>query len=588
MGYTPFENIKTLIAMLKAYNIIHIVLSPGNRNIPFVYLVEEDDFFKCYSIVDERSAAFFAVGLIEKLNEPVAICCTSGTAVCNYTSGVAEAFYSKLPLVVLTADRNPYYLNQNEDQMVPQIDLLSSIVKYSVQLPKINTGKDLWYCKNKIHSAMLELDHGEPGPIHIDFPVEEGIGDCSDGYREEIPNINRIYRYEVGMKQRIWQEKKNELEKAKIMCVFGQSNIVNEDLINAVNRFTKCYNAVVVADCLSNAKCRNQINMFTLFEVISEKEKDEMMPDIIITFNGNIVSGIKGFIAKRKNVVKHYDINRSGMVKDAYRCIDSIFECESVEFFDYFSSLETKSDDSYYSMIKARNDLINIPKLEYSSLYAVKRLQDEIPEDSVYHIANSSSIRMANLFNLKEGVKVFCNRGTNGIDGSCSSFIGNALLSQDKLCFLLIGDLSFFYDMNSLWNRYSNNNIRIMLQNNEGAELFYYGYGAKLSNINCHIAAEHFSTAKGWAESQGYKYLCARNTKEFEEALLYFMFPSDKPIFFEVFTKKDIDAKVLKDFYLANQSFDMNKVIKNKVKNLAHKSSFIETTLRKAKNKLNK
>lgn len=588
MGYTPFENVKTLIGMLKAYNIRHIVLSPGNRNIPFVYLVEEDPFFSCYSIVDERSAAFFAIGLIERLNEPAAICCTSGTAVCNYTSGVAEAFYQGLPLVVLTADRNPYYLNQNEDQMVPQIDMLKPIVKYSVQLPKIHCSKDLWYSKNKIHSALLELDHGKPGPVHIDFPIEEGIGDCSDGYREEIPVIGRLYRFELGIKQKDWENKRTELENARIMIVFGQSNVIDPRLMSAVDQFTKKYNAVVAADLLSNAVCRNQINMFSLCEVISDKEKDEMMPDILITINGNIVAGIKGFIAKRKKTVKHYDIDRGGEIKDAYRCIDSVWECSPTEFFEYFADSESVSDDSYYDLLKKRSDLMTIPDLEYSSLYAVKRLIEEIPEKSLFHIANSTSVRLANLFSVRKDVHVYCNRGTNGIDGSCSSFIGNASVSEDTLSFLLIGDLSFFYDMNALWNRYSGKNIRIVLQNNEGAELFHYGYGEKLSHINRHIAAEHFSTARGWAENQGYIYLCARNKDEFEEAIKVFMSDSDKPVFFEVFTKKDEDARVLHEFYAVNQSFDAQKILKEKVKKIAHGSSLIESTLRKAKNKIDK
>ena len=588
MSYTPFENVKTLIAMLKAYNIRHIVLSPGTRNIPLVYMVEEDEFFHCYSIVDERSAAFFAIGLIQKLDEPVAICCTSGTSVCNYCSGVTEAFYQRLPLVVLTSDRNPYYLNQNEEQMIPQVDILKAVVKCSVQLPKINTSKDLWYCKNRIHAALLELDHGEPGPVQINFPVEEGIGDCSDGYREALPVIDRIYRYETGIKQKQWEDKRKELEQSKIMIVFGQSNITDKRLTDAINNFTRHYNAVVAADLLSNADCRNQLNIFTLCEVVSEKEQDEMLPDILITINGSTVSGIREFISKRKKPVKYYEIDRSGMVKDSFRCINCIFECLPVEFFEYFSESKNKSDDSYYSMLKARNDMISIPDMEYSSFYSVKRLMEEIPEDSIFHIANSMSVRLANMFTLKAGVRVYCNRGANGIDGSCSSFIGNSLLSQDKLCFLLIGDLSFFYDMNSLWNRYSNSNIRIMLQNNEGAEMFHYTFGQKLSHINKHIAAEHFATAKGWAQDRGYKYLSARNKEEFEEAIKIFMSPSDKPIFFEVFTKKDLDADIQRKYYADNRSFDAKKMLKEKVKKIAHGNSLIESTLRKAKNKLEK
>ena len=571
MSNTPFENVRILVAMLKAYNIKHIVLSPGTRNIPFVYMVEEDNFFNCYSVVDERSAAFFAIGLIQKLNEPVAICCTSGTSVCNYSSGVTEAFYQKLPLVVLTADRNYYYLNQNEDQMIPQMGILQSVVKCSVQLPKINDSKDMWYCKNRIHSALLELDHGEPGPVHIDFPIEEGLGRNFMNYKAAIkdsfPVVQRVNRYETGMKQKLWEDKRSELENSKIMIVFGQSNIADKRLMDAVNSFTEHYNAVVAADSLSNAKCRNQLNLSTFCQVISDKEREEMMPDVLITINGNIVAGIKALITKRKKCVKYYQIDKSGMIKDAYKCIDSIFECTPTEFFEYFSESKNISDNSYYSLLKARNDMIKIPDVEYSSFYTVKRFVEEMPDDSIFHIANSMSVRLVNIFTLKDGIRVFGNRGTNGIDGSCSAFIGNSLLSQDKLCFLLIGDLSFFYDMNSLWNRYSNSNIRIFLQNNEGAEMFHYRYGQGLENINRHIAAEHFSTARGWVEDQGYRYLSARTREEFEEALRIFISPSDKPIFFEVFTKKDEDAAVQRRFYSENMSRDAS--LKEKVKKLA-------------------
>lgn len=587
MSYTPFENVKTLIAMLKAYNIRHIVLSPGTRNIPLVYMVEKDEFFHCYSIVDERSAAFFAIGLIQKLNEPVAISCTSGTSVCNYCSGVTEAFYQRLPLVVLTSDKSSYYLNQNEEQMIPQVDILKSVVKCSVQLPRVNTSKDLWYCKNRIHAALLELDHGEPGPVQINFALDE-VGNCSDGYRETLPVIERMYRYETGIKQKQWEDKRKELEQSKIMIVFGQSNITDKRLTDAINNFTRCYNAVVAADLLSNANCRNQLNLFTLCEIASEKEIDEMMPDIVITINGNFVSGVKGFIGKRKKPVKYYEIDRSGMIKDSFKCIDCIFECFPVEFFEYFSESNNKSDDSYYTLLKERVDMIRIPDMEYSSFYSVKRLMEEIPEDSIFHISNSMSVRLANMFPLKKGIRVYCNRGANGIDGSCSAFIGNSLLSQDKLCFLLIGDLSFFYDMNSLWNRYSNSNIRIMLQNNEGAEMFHYTFGQKLSNVNKHIAAEHFATAKGWAQDRGYKYLSARNKEEFEEAIKIFISPSDRPVFFEVFTKKDFDADIQRKYYAENMSFDAKRMLKEKVKKIAQGSSFIESTLRKAKNKLEK
>src|SRR5690554_3871005 len=170
--YSSLKNVQIIISLLKQYNINHIVISAGTRHTPLVHSVENDSFFKCYSIVDERSASFFALGLIEELQKPVAICCTSGSAVANYVSAANEAFYQQLPLLILTADRNPYYLFQQEEQMIPQINLFKDICKKTVTLPIVRDDKDFWYCSRLVNEALLELEHKEKGPVHINFPVE--------------------------------------------------------------------------------------------------------------------------------------------------------------------------------------------------------------------------------------------------------------------------------------------------------------------------------------------------------------------------------------------------------------------------------
>ena len=195
-----------------------------------------------------------------------------------------------------------------------------------------------------------------------------------------------------------------------------------------------------------------------------------------------------------------------------------------------------------------------IPDFQYSNLYTVKTLMKHIPKNSILHLGNSTTIRIAQLFELDESVEVYCNRGVNGIDGCVSTFVGQACVT-DKLCFLIVGDLTFFYDMNALWNRYLGSNVRIMLNNNGGAALFHFNQGLdRYPTLNLNVAAEHNGTAKGWAESRGFSYLAARTKAEFDMAIDEFVSPeSKKPIFLEVFTSKEEDARLQHEFYAMNQ-----------------------------------
>ena len=588
MNYSLKENVRVLVALLKAYGIKYIVLSPGNRNIALAHMLEKDDFFTCYSIVDERSAGFFALGLIERLNCPAAICCTSGTAICNYTSAVSEAYYQKLPLLILTADRPAYFLNQNEDQMIPQLDILRCVTKLSVLLPCINDKQDYWYCSNRIHTALLELDHHGQGPVHINIQVDDKATNVSDALYEHPDILNRMYRYEIGKsKQSQWQKKIAELSSSNIMFLYGQKNYISDVETACLNAFSQKFNCVIVKDHLSNLHCNNSINIYSAINILSDAELDKLFPDIIISMNGNSVlfQPLKAAIAKRSNRVRQWLVTEEGAVCDSLRCLSDIFECTSLDFLEYFLSYDGVANQRYY---EEWNDAINKIYLSdppYSSLYSVKRLMENIPKNSIFHIANSSSIRYANLFPLPDSVKVFCNRGTNGIDGSFSSFMGNAAVSNE-LCFLLIGDLSFFYDMNACWNRYCNKNIRILLNNNKGAELFYYSYGTKIANINKYIAAEHDATAKGWIETRGFRYICSHNAQEFEIMLPEFMNEnSEQPIMFEVFSSKADDAKIVHDYYESNRTVDLKHETKKIVKKILEKNKSIDVAFNKARKK---
>lgn len=568
--YSNLENVKILVSLLKAYNIRHIVLSPGNRNVPLVCAVENDPFFKCYLIVDERSAGFVAVGLIEELKQPVAICCTSGTAMCNYTSSVAEAYYQHLPLVVLTANRNPYYLNQAEDQTIPQAELLKSITKYATQLPVVKDDKDYWYCWNQVNTALLEINHHGKGPVHIDFAVEKGLEKYDEIEKGDMPKLSPIKRHCLEDSMKSWSEKVNELKSAKkILVLYGQNAPVGEAQKKRIEEFAGKYNCVIATEHISNMHCRGSVDTCLVSSTLTREQYSTVMPDLVISFEGNFVSNMKNILKANSGQYKHWLVSESGNVEDPFRCLSDIFECSADYFFRFFAKNagDIVSDRNYFNIW---NDLVSrrsTENIQFSDLYAVRSLMNGIPENSILHIANSSSIRIANIFPLKDSVTVYCNRGTNGIDGSMSSFIGHSMVT-DRTCFLLIGDLSFFYDMNGLWNNYVGKNVRILLNNNSGAELFHYAYGDSIG----YISSEHSSTAKGWVTSRGFRYLSASNRKEFDENMKIFLSEdSDAPIFFEVYTSKQENAKALHDFYDANKDISMKVLAKRAIKNIIKK-----------------
>ena len=569
--YSNLKSIQILVAMLKKKNIRNIVISPGNSHNAIVRSIEEDGFFKTYNIVDERSAAFFATGLIQELNEPVAICCTSGTAATNYMTGVTEAFRRKLPLIVITGDKNPYYLAQLEDQMIDQVNLFKTNTRYTNSLPIVKNEKDEWYCQRVINEAFLEMDHHGIGPVHINVPIEEGMLAINNDFTTtELPKVNLIERIDYKTSEDDIRNKFEELKNKKVLILYGQDNNVTEEKINKLEKIFDNYNCVISVDKLSNIHCKGSIETTraALAAKIS-KTFNELIPDIVITIGGNVAWDGKFSLKGFKNQFESWLVTEEGKVQDYYKNLTTIFEMTMEEFLDNMAKYNVDKSNSYYELWSNKTKEFNIPEFEYSNLYTVQRLMNNLPKNSELNLANSTTIRIAQYFDLDDSIKVYCNRGVNGIDGCMSTFIGQAATS-DKLNFLIIGDLTFFYDMNALWNRYVGKNVRIMLNNNSGAALFHFNQGLKnYPTLNENVAADHDAISKGWVESRGFKYLYARNKEEFDKNLQEFLNPdSDKPIILEVFTKKEDDARLQHEFFDFNlsESEKLKRGIKNVIK----------------------
>ena len=584
--YSNLKNVQYLITGLKAYGISKIVVSPGNSHNAIVRSMEEDDFFKTYNIVDERSAAFFACGLCQELQETIAICCTAGTAASNYLTGITEASRRGLPIVVITGDKNPYYLAQYEDQMIENMSVFSEIVKCACKLPIIETGKDAWYCQRVLNETLLEINHNGTGPVHIDVPIEEGMLAIGNYFTaEQLLPFKKIDRYILRKKKE--KEKAAEgfkgLRSKKIFVMCGQDDHIPVEEVRLIEDISKKFNVVFGTDKLSNLHCNGTVEVTRVARAMSQK-KNEIKPDIIISIAGNPCMDYKFSFKNEDASMEHWIVNEDGRIADPFKKLTKVFEGTTVEFLEAMSiAVEGETENTYLKFWQEKHNSIVIPEFKYSNMYTVQRVMNLMPQNSNYNIANSTTIRIAQYFDLDDSVQVFCNRGVNGIDGCVSTFIGQAAANENKLNFLIVGDLTFFYDMNSIWNRYVGKNVRIMLNNNEGAALFHFNQGGHYPTLNENVAAEHFATAKGWVESRGFKYISARNKEEFDSRLNEFMTAeSDRPIFFEVFTHKEEDAKIQHEFYDQITEIPPSNAVKQGAKRFL-KSVLGEETIRKIK-----
>lgn len=564
--YTNHKSALYVVAMLKQQGINRIVISPGTSHNAMVRSIDEDPFFETYSITDERSAAFFAIGIAQEIQKPVAIMSTSGTATCNYVSAVTEAFHRNIPLVVITADKHPYLLNQLEDQMINQPPMFHGITKYAVSLPEsINNARDDWYCRRLLNEVFLEMNHHGTGPIHINVPISYGMFALGETFTTpKLPTIPLIKRLDNYTDAETWARAFDEIKDKRIMILCGQDTSFDTETVQLLDHVSKRYNCVLATDSLSNLHVERAVEM--------EKARpfnEEILPDILISLNGSIVSYIKYALKNASSHVDHWLVHEKGTLADPYTKLKYVIESDAVGFLRRMAQYgRSDACSEYYHTCVTHVTNYTVPELPYSNCYACQKLLPSLPQNSILHLGNSTTVRITQFFQLHPSIRVYCNRGVHGIDGCMSAFIGQASISE-KTAFLMLGDLTFFYDMNALWNKYIRNNVRILLFNNGGASLFYYNTrGLKnFPSLDKNAGAAHVSSAKAWAECRGFKYITANNKEDFDCIYQEFIKEdSDKPILFEVFTDRAVDGEAWHSILSANTPRQRTTEIKAKIK----------------------
>ena len=552
-------NVQLIVQQCFEQGMKHVVCSPGSRNAPLVIAFDEHPEIQCTVIHDERSAAFFALGMAQQLDQPIGIVCTSGSAALNYYPAIAEAFYQCVPLVVLTADRPTEWINQGDGQTIVQSNVFGKHVRYSANFSEhAQTTTEQWYIQREISTAFAEGATHWKGPIHFNIAFNEPLYKTEAFKKHPSKKITLVHsRFQFSNPQQ--QATINALGLPKKMVICGQ---LNEDpaLLEQLKIFATDSSVVVLVENTSNLVDPKFVHCIDrTLNSIDELLEADYAPDLLITIGGAVVSKkIKAFIRKHKPK-EHWKIGFEFPYMDTYQALTHSFQAEPFHFFNALNDLNyTKNISNYGSKWKQLDYLIQdkmpafFEKCAFADISTFETVLDYLPENCQLHLANSSVVRYAQLFDPIKSITYWSNRGTSGIDGSSSTAVGAAHANPKKLHVLITGDVSFFYDSNAFWNQYLMQNLRIILINNAGGGIFKIIAGPDTSKqSNEYFVAQHHHTAEGICQAFNIHYSSVDSLEVLADKMLdFYTYSTDnRPKLLEIFTPSELNPEALQDFF---------------------------------------
>ncbi len=537
------------------HGITHVVISSGSRNAPLILAFASNADFKCYSIVDERSAGYYALGMAQQLQKPVVLVCTSGTAVANYAAALAEAFYLKVPLVVLTADRPPEWIDQNDGQTIRQFEIFRNFVKKSIQMPA-NTKEqsDLWYFRRSLNEAIGLSTIGSPGPVHINIPIKEPLYESLPVVDLPVKPIHTISG-EMEVDAESWQHilnRWNEARKRLVICGFSHSN---PKLQRVLNEMASNHEVVVLAENLSNIVGDDFIDSPDRFMgSLSTEQLEDFHPDLVVTLGGSIISKRLKKYLRKYAPQEHWHVDENDLFIDTFQSLSLNVRVKPEKFFSKVSKVG--SPNSEYSRfaqnIKKHSESRHkefLQSADFTDLTAWAKVIDRLPSNINLHLANSTPVRYAQLFSSRADITYFSNRGTSGIDG-CISTAAGATAVTDKLNVLLIGDLAFLYDSNGLWNNNLPKNLCIIVMDNGGGNIFrVIDSGPEVEKIRPFVEAPHQLKIKDLCASYGVSYLNANNLETLSDTLDQSLKPNSSAVVIHIETSGSTSAETYKQYF---------------------------------------
>ena len=549
MVYPKIPLAQSIIEICLAKGVKNIVISPGSRNAPLTIGFVSNPDFKCYSIADERCAAFFALGIAKQLQEPVAVVCTSGSALLNYYPAFSEAFYSQIPLIVISADRPQSKIDIGDGQTIRQENVFKNHSVYNANLTEeVSIENDL-----KINKA-LHFAITKKGPVHINAPFEEPLYQTVSELNTAVSIVN-LDETDTETSNAISTTFISIWNSSKKKLILVGENRPNEIESSVIDYLAKDESVVVLTETTSNVHHPSFIHSIdSLIIPLSEAELANLKPDILITFGGMVVSKrIKAFLRKYKPEHHwHIDALRG---YDTYGCLTNHFKVHPNRFFKEFLPLVHAIQSNYYSYFEVIHSIRKtkhkayLSKISFSDFKAFEIIIPAVPKGTNLHISNSSPIRYAQLIAIDSSISVFCNRGTSGIDGCTSTAIGAAVASQQQTV-LITGDISFFYDSNALWNQYIPKNFKIIIINNGGGGIFRILPGHEENQVfNTFFETSHCYTAEHLAKMYGFDYQIASTESTLKEGLSHLFSQNEKPSVLEIFTPTRENDTILLNYF---------------------------------------
>ena len=551
--------VQLIVDGCKKVGVTHVVISPGSRNAPLSIAFDEDPHFRVFVVPDERVAAFYAHGMAQKLNKPVVIACTSGSAPLNYYPAIAEAFYQETPLIVISADRPVEWVDQGDGQTIRQERVFDQMVLKSAQMNEIHSENQRWHFERKLSEVLQAANGSRKGPVHLNVPFSEPLYETT----EDIHILKNWVEF-AETENTLTKNSKNKLEtlwtgSEKRLIIVGQQQ-KDPDLQEVLEKLALDGSTAVLVEHTSNVFSPYFVsNIDRTLNMIPESEVKAFHPDCIVTIGGAIISKkIKVFLRQSKAPVIRFGEDFPFM--DTYQNLRFTASVSALSGLEYILELVQKNPHkSRFGFAWKKVDQFGSDDQKsicaaqpWSDLKAMEFVMDVIPDYCNLHISNSSLIRYALLFDPIKTITYWCNRGTSGIDGSSSTAVGSAIVSPNEPHVLVTGDLSFFYDSNAWWSKYLPSNLRIILVNNGGGDIFNIIPGPKSTNQWKKIfVAEQELSARDIAKTYSLEYFNAASQKELDEQLEAFFGESKNglPKILEINTMNEENSAVLEAYF---------------------------------------
>ena len=552
--YPNIRAVAQLVEILKAKGVRHIVLSPGSRNAPLTIAFNQSAEIRCHSIIDERSAAYYALGMSQALQEAVAVCCTSGTAALNYYPAIAEAFYQEIPLIVLTADRPPERIDQQDGQTLRQSFAFSQHTRHSTQLYWENGDDGLSRYNQRLINETLNigLNKDYPGPVHINIPLREPLYETQQ-LAPVASNILLAQTERLLSAQAVSELKMIWRSAQRILIIPGMHK-ADRKITATIERLAKDPRVAIISENLANVHSP-LAPLGRLLHGMKEEDKSSLQPDLVISYGKGVVNKkIKQWLRAFPPDF-HWFVHPGGLHIDTYDALSHVIPVEPGSFLELLAEFPTNANRQTYAdqwkyhdqSIRKKHQAFT-QDLAYSDLFIFQQLAETASKDLTIQWGNSSPVRYAQLFEFDPSIEHWGNRGTSGIDGQTSTAAGFAKMT-DKLVLVVTGDIGFFYDSNGLWNQDLAPNLRILLINNGGGGIFRMIKGpAERQELEGYFETHHNLNAAKMAESFHLGYRKVEEKDEVKSAIRELLNTSEKANILEIMTPRKTNPEVFKAY----------------------------------------